>query len=346
VAGWEPIVSIMRSKGLLASVGVATATVTTFAGAAPVVVSTAGAVDGADDANTIAAEPTTDGTFESCSAYFGYGKNEEDAVLELTTFPVAVEGGTPEGPAPTVENGGIDVVLVIEDVDGNELRCVPEEVSEDDWDDTWGGTPINFPPYPGPGHYPYPSEGSGGDEEFEEIVVDEILGTPAAIGDLGEIDQVSFEVVGVPEGYTLVDPVAATPLPMILDETFGGGLEGLIDEVAAEVALLAGPEAAAAWTVAINACSTEVEPPNADSPELLAAIQALADEIFVSPPTVESPVSCGELGETFFVTAFVLAVRATIANESPITVSLPVPSPTTAAPPAAAAVEVTPAFTG
>ena len=112
--------SIMRNRAVLASVGVATATVTTFAGFAPAV-TVAGAEDGDDASNLTQAEPGTDGTYESCSAYFGYGKSEGGLALGLTTFPVSVEGGTPSGEAPTVENDEIDVVLVLTDTDGVEL---------------------------------------------------------------------------------------------------------------------------------------------------------------------------------------------------------------------------------
>ena len=138
----------MRNRAVLASVGVATATVTTFAGFAPAV-TVAGAEDGDDASNLTQAEPSTDGTYESCSAYFGYGKNDDGLALELTTFPVTVEGGTPSGEAPTVDDDEIDVVLVLTDTDGNELRCVPEEVTEAEWDEIWGDVRSSCRPSPG-----------------------------------------------------------------------------------------------------------------------------------------------------------------------------------------------------
>ena len=346
----------MRSKGLLASVGVATATVTTFAGFAPAVVTTAGAVDGSDDANVATADPAADGTYESCSAYFGYGKNDETETLalDLTTFPVTVEGGTPAGEAPTVENGAIDVVLVLTDVDGAELRCVPEEVTEAEWDATWGPTPIpvNIPAWPGPGHYAYPSilpSGLGVGSNAREFAP--LLARPAAIGDLNDLASVGFEVTSVPEGYTLVDPLATQGLP----QTFSGFVSGVITDPASSPVIPralqvivsgAGPAAAQAYAVALGACVADngQDPPNADDPNLVAAVQALADYL-IKPdqvPVVEAPVSCGEIGSLLFASVLVFGVEATIDTASPITVSLPLPPP----PPAAEPAEVTPAFTG
>ena len=51
-----------------------------------------------------------------------------------------------------------------------------------------------------------------------EIVVEPLeplVNSPAVFGDLGPLESVGFEVVGVPEGYTLVDPVSQTLLPQV-----------------------------------------------------------------------------------------------------------------------------------
>jgi hypothetical protein len=352
----------MRSKGLLASVGVATATVTTFAGFAPAVVSTAGAADGTDDVNSTAADATADGTYESCSAYFGYGKVGEVGALDLTTFPVTVEGGTPAGEVPTVENGGIDVVLVITDVDGAELRCVPEEVTEAEWDATWSDEApdeFNIPAWPGPGHYVYPTIPPSSLGPIENERLRSLAAAPAAIGDLGELASVGFEVTGVPEGYTLVDPTATETLPQVFFGTiqefilaFGGPTPTVPPAVNDVIEAGAGPAAVAAFGVAFDFCvaNSEVEPepplPNGSDPDLVAAVQALAD--FLLKPgifTVEPPISCSTVGSLLGGGLVLFAIDATIDNESPITVSLPV-EPTTTAPPAAAPAQVTPAFTG
>ena len=357
--------SIMRNRGLLASVGVATATVTSFAGFAPAVVSTAGAVDGTDGANTATAEPTADGTYESCSAYFGYGKNEETdtGALDLTTFPVTVQGGVPAGAAPTVENGGIDVVLVLTDIDDAELRCVPEQVTESQWNATWGDIPIealNIPSWPGPGHYPYPTvlPDFTPIEEDDELL---LLGaSPAAIGDLNDLASVGFEVVGVPEGYTLVDPTQTQPLPstffgtllpfVLFESDPTGPLPAPLVEV---IEAAAGPTGVTAFSEAVDFCieNQDVEPtpalPNANDPDLVAAVQALWDYVIVPdvPGRPVAPITCDDVGTVFGVGAIIFAVNATIENESPITVSLPV-APAPPAPPAARAARVTPAFTG
>ena len=339
--------SIIRNRAVLASVGVATATVTTFAGLAPAV-SVAGATDG-DGSNLTAAEPTTDGTYESCSAYFGYGKNDDGVALELTTFPVTVEGGTPAGEAPTVENGEIDVVLVLTDTDGNELRCVPEEVTEAEWDEIWGDVPFIVPAFPGSGHYVYPDVGSDDvDEGAVEIIAEPLVNSPAVFGDLGPLESVGFEVVGVPEGYTLVDPVTQTLLPQV----FAGNIDEaeILAGVVALVGTLAGPDAAAAYATALAFCiDEEGPPPNADDPALLAAVQALAD-LLIPGNEFTSPIDCGDVVETTIASLVYLLVQTTIDTESPITVSLPVPdeptTTTTGAPAPAAAAVVTPTFTG
>ena len=338
----------MRNRAVLASVGVATATVTTFAGFAPAV-TMAGAEDGDDASNLTQAEPSTDGTYESCSAYFGYGKNEGGPALGLTTFPVTVEGGTSSAEAPTVENGEIDAVLVLTDTDGVELRCVPEEVTEAEWDETWGDAPFTVPDFPGPGHYVYPDVATDGiDGGPVDIVVEPLeplVNSPAAFGDLGPLESVGFEVVGVPDGYTLVDPVAQTLLPQV----FGGPIDEaqLVTGVVALVATLAGPDAALAYATALGSCieSEGGSPPNADDPALLTAVQALAD-LLIPGTEFTAPIDCSDIIETTIASLVYVLVQTTIDTESPITVSLPVEPTTTGAPPPAAAAVVTPTFTG
>lgn len=337
--------SILQKKGLLASVGAATATLTSFVGVAPMVATIAGAAEGDGGTNQLAAEPTADGTYESCSAHFGYGKESNNSVLELTTFPVKVEGGTPAGPAPTVENGGIDVVLVIEDVNGDQLQCVPEQVTEQEWNATWGDTPFNFPPFPGPGHYAYPSVSPDAGPAALE---------PAALTDLDTLESVTFEVVGVPEGYTLVDPVGPSLLPQVFAGHFPVDLERLAVQTEAVIEESAGSDAAAAWSTAIDFCIAGEggDLPNADDPALVNALQALVDFAIVEPTEVTAPVTCDDLEGPLLISAFVLFVQASADTESPITVSLPLPdvptttTTTTTAPPAAEAAVVTPSFTG
>ncbi|GEM_PF-1701684 len=373
--------SIMPNRGLLVSVGVATATVTSFAGFAPAVVSTAGAVDGTDGANTATVEPTADGTYESCSAYFGYGKidpPEDDGIdfgaLDLTTFPVTVQGGVPAGAAPTVENGGIDVVLVLTDIDEAELRCVPEQVTESQWNATWGDVPVeglNIPSWPGPGHYPYPTLPP---PDFAPVAAgDELLllgASPAAIGDLNDLASVGFEVVGGPEGYTLVDPTQTQSFPSTFFDTLiellffeivpTGQLPAPLVEV---IEAAVGPAGVTAYSATVDFClglssfeDPVVEPipplPNGNDPDLVAAVQALWDYVFVPdvPGRPVAPITCDDVGTVFGGAGIVIfVVNATIENESPITISLPVaPAPPAPppAPPAARAAQVTPAFTG
>ncbi len=341
--------SIVRNRAVLASVGVATATVTTFAGLAPTV-TVAGAQDGDEASNLVQADPVTDGTYESCSAYFGYGKNEDGAALELTTFPVTVEGGTPSGEAPTVENGEIDVVLVLTDTDGNELRCVPEEVTEAEWDETWGAVPFIAPAFPGAGHYVYPDVGSDEvDEGPVEIVVEPLeplVNSPAAFGDLGPLESVGFEVVGVPDGYTLVDPVTTTALPQVFAELGFSDIEASLASVVALVAAVVGPEEAAAYQTAIESCIETDEPTNADDPDLLAAAQGLVDFLVPtrppSPPRSAAATSARRSSSPSSTSP--CRPPSTPRARSPSRCRSSRPRPT--APPPAAAAVVTPTFTG
>lgn len=140
---------------------------------------------------------TADGTFEACSAYFGFGK------VDLVSFDVAVDPVPVSGTPPMVGDG-VDVVLVLENGEGAELRCVPEEITEEEWDAYWGtsffiGAAVTPPEFPGAGHYAYPPQPAGLD-----------------IPDFGVVENVGFEVTAVPADFQLVAPAATRALPATL----------------------------------------------------------------------------------------------------------------------------------
>ena len=262
------------------------------------------------------------------------------------------------GPSPTVGNGAIDVVLVLTDIDGKQLRCVPQEVTKAEWDATWGpgAIPIqvNIPAWPGPGHYAYPSIPPANMTTASRVgALGPLVQSPAAFGGIGDLASVGFEVTSVPDGYTLVAPVQTQTLPQtfynFFSTYFGGPGSQLSPPPQAlqVIEAAAGAAGVAAYTEALNVCvGFSGNPRNADDPDLVAAVQALADFV-VRPgqfPVIEAPVSCDEVTQAYIYSVFIFAVEATIATKSPITVSLPVPETTTI--PAAQPAQVTPAFTG
>ena len=197
----------------------------------------------------------------------------------------------------------------------------------------------------------YPDVGSDEvDEGPVEIVVEPLeplVNSPAAFGDLGPLESVGFEVVGVPDGYTPGRPGDHHRAAPVFAELGFSDIEASLASVVALVAAVVGPEEAAAYQTAIESCIETDEPTNADDPDLLAAAQGLVDFLVPDPPTLAFPISCGDLGDEFFLSLIYVTVQATIDTESPITVSLPVePTTTTTAPPPAAAAVVTPTFTG
>jgi hypothetical protein len=322
---------IARGK-LLPVVGAVTAAATTVAGFTPMVVASAQPAAPASDGFDAAAEPAADGVYESCSAYFGFGKDE--GASDLVEFQVGVDGTGP-GPAPTVENGGVEVVLVIENDEADVLVCVPEAVTPEQWAGEYGdGLFLNLPPYPGPGHYIYPSVGLGLEIEGFGLVTD-----------------VGFVVTGIADGYTLTSPEGIEPLAAVFSNPFldldSGNLDpvvlGIIDDEA-------GPDAVAAYVTAIEGCILEVPVEPTQSAELTAAAEALLD--FIGVEEEFGDVDCSDAAGLYFISSLLVDVYGTTVNSESIVLGV-VTTPTTAAPPAptttapaAQPTVVTPRFTG
>ncbi len=155
-----------------------------FAPATQVAVAAPDNVDGAVGTLGVAQE----GVFESCSAYFGFGKDE--GAVGVVDFDVADLTGA-DGAAHDVPDD-VDVVLVLENTEGDVLECVPEEVTEEQWntflDDGFFSFPAE-PAWPGPKRFAYPLPSLGPD-----------------LGEWGELAEVGFRVIGVPAGHTLASP--------------------------------------------------------------------------------------------------------------------------------------------
>ncbi len=195
------------------------------------------------------------GTFEACSAYFGWGKDA--GVLEVVEFDVADQNGD-DGVDHAVPDD-VQVVLVLETEEGGTIECTPEEVTEDQWNDEYDEDP-NLPAWPGPGHYAYPSVNL--QDQIEE---------PPAYGD---VTAVGFRVTGIPGEHTLVSPQDVKPLVqhfLDVEQMFQDG------EIDPRVLALIEAEAGAAAADAYEAYTEDCQDSNPDGTgeELIAAIQAL-----------------------------------------------------------------------
>jgi hypothetical protein len=315
--------TLRRNASLVPLVGAVTAAATAVGASAPMVAASSIQVDDGLSAAALRGAGV-DGTYESCSAYFAFGK--EEGFADVVGFDVEVDNPVDDS-APSVGDG-VDVVLVIE-TEGGTIECEPFEITEEQWDELLDGLDeiIDLPPYPGDGHYVYPSVGLG-----------------AFIDDFGEVQSVGFRVVGVPDGLTLVSPTGVQPLAQnFLDP---GIIEvGDIDErVLAVVDEAAGPAAVAAFVDAIDACIDE-EDPVVDA-DLEAAVDALIAYLGIDEPDIE--IDCSTLAILALFSSWKASVVANAEYTEPIDLAGPPSTTTTVAPTTAApaAATATPRFTG
>lgn len=306
-------------------VGGVTAAATAVGAWAPAVQIAGAQPDGAT-ASLGAAAARGAGVFESCSTYFGFGKDE--GVLEVVAFDVADQNGA-DGVDHAVPDD-VGVVLVLETTEGGTIECTPVEVTEEEWDDEYGGAP--YPEWPGAGHYAYPSVNLQG--EIEEL--------PA----YGEVTDVGFRVTGIPGGHTLVSPEDVQALVqhyLDLEELFD---EGIIDpRVLALIDAEAGATAAADYEAFFSECYTSEETvdPSTD-PDVIAAVEAVI-AYFEGEPDELTEVECFQAAIVNVQASELLAAFATTEYTEQIVLALPEapePEPAPAAQPATAA----PQFTG
>lgn len=341
---------------MLPMVGAATAATTMFATILPMVHSAGASGEQPKTDSTRAGDPG-DGTYESCSAYFGFGKSDATAI-DVVSFDVADTNGA-DGTSHAVPDD-TQVVLELTNESGDTLRCTPVEVTEEEWDDLyyyegWVPDPA-VTAWPGPGHFVYPS-----------------LAYSPWIEDFGTVTGVSFLVDGIPAGHSLVSPLDTVPL--VQHQTNDGSyqttvdspwVEGMIDDAA-------GPAASGAFSAALASCAYEEDP--LDTPDLRAAMNALYEYFGWGEFDPEWDIYCNEITNLNAEASFTTGLAATATYTEAIRLALPetttttsttlpdettVPSSTlapvttgpttTVAPaataPAATAVTATPAYTG
>ena len=278
-----------------------------------------------------------DGAFESCSAYFGIGKGAGD----VTDAEGEDDGDHEVG-------GDVELVVVLEDVDGNTIRCRPEVLTEDGWDaflTSWEDEvgPIGFPSpgaWPGPGRYVFPSTGWNLD-----------------IDGFGDLASVGFEVIGLPDEHSLRSPVGvralANPYAAILQVLDS---DGLPDSTAALeiIDARAGSAAAAAYEAAREMCAPGEPVSLPADPDLLDAIFALVEHAGVElPPEVEEDpeilISCGLFWTAPILAAYPAMLDSLATYTEAIVLAGPVQEPTPpepTAPGGAQPVTATPTSTG
>lgn len=297
-----------------------------------------------DNAHTLrlgAAEPG-DGVYESCSPYFGFGK--ADGALDVVAFDVSDVNGADAFPHAVA--GDTRVVFVVHGENGGTLECMPDAITEAQWDQAVNDFSIYVDTsdprwsYPGPGHYAYPTVIYG---PYYESIHD---------APFGKVTSVGFKVVDIPTGHTLESPVGEKPLVQhypIGDEYYSSTVDDrVLDFIEGE----AGAGAVDAFQSTLALCSEDF--PDFDaSDELVTAMNAIADYRGWEPYDAEG-VDCGAVLNENSEVSFLLALEATRSYREAITLSLPEEPTTTtttttlAPPPAAAAVAVpaTPRYTG
>jgi hypothetical protein len=247
----------------------------------------------------------TQGQFESCEAFFGFGK-------ELVAFSVVDQNGA-DGVAHAVPTD-TQVVFLLEDEEGDEIECLPVELTEDDWDSEFSGAPFDPPAFPGPGHYVYPSIEQGAS-------IDD--------GDFGTVESAGFYVQQVPAGHTLVSPTVVVDLfqsqlngesLLFLNEIDPRTLAHITDEV--------GAAAAGAFEDAVEACDVDGSSPLTDDDlaDAVGALEALTGED-------RGSLDCNDIAELNLDASIVLGLQESIAYTEAITLSLPVQATTTTAAP-------------
>ncbi len=182
-----------HSRSLVPIVGGMSAMVTTVGAVAVVTHSPVPVTVGTVGAPGSVTAPT--GALESCEAYFGFGK--EEAALNLVELDVLDQNGD-DGVDHAVPDD-THVAFVLHFDNGPDVECAPYEVTAQMWADEFDP---DWPlPFPGPGHYVYPSivinDGDGQDE-------------PA----IHNLTGVGFRVLDHPAGeHSLVSPTGERALP-------------------------------------------------------------------------------------------------------------------------------------
>lgn len=296
-------------RALLPTTGVVAAVAAAVSGWAPIAQSSPS--QPAQKAEPLRQQPaadSADGTYESCGAYFGFGK-DTDGVLDVVEFDVADQNGD-DGVAHAVPDD-TEVVLELTNEDGDVIECAAVEVSETDWEEAMGdidlfipegGTPL--PGWPGPGHYAYPS-----------------VPYEPTIEDFGTVVDVGFKVVRIPDGHTLVSPTGLVPLvqhqvfpKFQFDYTPDPRVLDLIETDA-------GTPAREAFVAAMEACEAETQ--DAYSADQVDAINALLAYRGLEPRAAEDMSCFDDVGMLNHDVSFLLGLYETVTYAEPIVLALP-----------------------
>jgi hypothetical protein len=295
--------STMRfSRRLLPAAGAATLAATAVAGWAPF--GPAASAQPSEGTTDAAGSRDLDGTYESCAAYFGFGKWDEQA-MDIVEFGVTDRDGS-DGVDHTIADD-THVVLVLTNEDGDTLECLPEEITEEQWDDEMDdlrddfGSEVDLPAWPGPGRYAYPT----------------IEAEPFLEG-FGDIREVGFRVAGIPNGHTLESPLGVKPLTQhhsLRPWTYASiqQVPSVLDAVEAEL----GAQARADLIAAYEGCDADEDPevlPN----EVIAFLERLGGEA-----GDRDDYDCYSLAYATPPAAYVLAIQATAVYREPIVLALP-----------------------
>lgn len=245
------------------------------------------------------------GTYESCAAYFGVGK--DSGVLDVVEFDVSDQNGD-DG----VDHGvpaDTQVVIVVTDDTGATLECVAPEVTEQQWNDAMGQVDVglpegqSLPAWPGPGCYAYPSV------RFEPLVEG-----------LGNVVDVQFRVESIPAGHTLVSPTGSPRLVQHFPVSYEWGSAYEADpRVVAFLASRSSQAAADAFAANMAECADGNEPDWSAAIDAVNALRAYRGD----GPTTPGNVDCGSLALRYSETSVLLGLEATVVYSEPIVLALP-----------------------
>lgn len=245
------------------------------------------------------------GTYESCSAYFGLGK--DGGVLDVVEFDVADQNGD-DGVAHGVP-ADTQVVFVITDDTGATVECVAPEVTEEAWAEAMNQVNVylpagqSLPAWPGPGFYAYPSVNFNADVEG-----------------LGNVVDVQFRVDSIPGGHTLVSPPGSPQLVQHFPVAYEWGTSYAPDpRVVAFLTPRSSAASVSAFQAALGACEAGTEP---DWAPALPAINAMFAYRGDSPLTADEA-QCWDVSLRYAETSVLLGLDATVAYSEPIVLALP-----------------------
>ncbi len=261
------------------------------------------------------------GTYESCSAYFGLGKDV--GVLDVVAFEVTDENGS-DGVDHAVPDD-TQVVIVLTSDTGETVSCVPVEITEEAWAEAMEQVRVSppegqsLPAWPGSGHYAYPT-----------------VSFAPAIEGFGTVVDTRFAVTGIPDGHTLVRPAddgeplsRAAVAPLVQHFPFDPDADGWFvadPRVFAYVADQTSEQVAAAFAQAIAACDDGQTEPDWDA--AADGVNAIREYRGYGSIPAED-MGCDGTGIAYAESSILLGLDATVTYVEPIVLALPDETTTT-----------------